>query len=184
MSQVEKKEKGKEKNKIPRLDRSILVEESLSHLGTLHFGTLSSLAGDLPLLAHAEVTVGAVPHLPVVPDGATIQAAPLGRHTLLTALPGALHLVLALKTSPSSEQGSLKALALQEVQLGYQRWVISQYLLTGDRGTGLPQTPDFPSVTHTRSAGIFFPLLPMLLEKDMDEVVKNAWKTTKFLPET
>lgn len=143
-----------------------MVESRFSHLGTLHFGTLSSLAGDLPLLAHAEVTAGAVPHLSVVPDGATIQAAPLGRHTLLTALPRALHLVLPLKTSPSSEQGSLKPRALWKVQLGYQRWVISQYLLTGDRATGLSQTPDFPSLTHTRSAGIFFPLLPVLWKKE------------------
>lgn len=86
-----------------------MAEESLSHLVTLHFGTLSSLAGDFPLLAQAEVTAGAVPHLPVVPDGATVQAVPLGRHTLLTALPGALHLLLPLKASSSSEQGSLKA---------------------------------------------------------------------------
>lgn len=161
-----------------------MVEESLSHLGTLHFGTLSSLAGDSPLLAHAEVTAGAVPHLSVVPDGATVPAAPLGRHTLLTALPGALHLVLPLKTSPSSEQGSLKPLALRKVQLGYQRWVISQYLLTGDRATGLPQAPDFSSLTHTHSAGVFLPLLPVLWEKDVDTVVEHPWKTTKFLPET
>lgn len=119
LSQEKRKREGKKK--IPRLDTSILVEESLSHLGTLHFGTLSSLAGDLPLLAHAEVTAGAVPHLSVVPDGATVQAAAFGRHTLLTALPGALHLVLPLKTPPSSEQGCLKPLAQQKAQLGYQR---------------------------------------------------------------
>lgn len=176
---LKKKEKGREKIKNPKP-----WEESLSHLGTLHFGTLSCLAGDLPLLAHAEVTVGAVPHLPVVPDGAAIQAAPFGGHTLLTALPRALHLPLPLKTPASSEQGCLEPLAQQKGQLGSQRWVIFQYLLTGDRATGLPHTSDFSSLAHTCSAGIFFPLLPMLLKKNVDIAVKHSWKTTKFLPET
>lgn len=160
-----RKRKKRGEKKIIRLDRYILKEENLSYLGTLHFGTLCFLASDSPFITQAEVTASTVPHLTVVPDSTIIQAASLGRHTLLTALPRTLHFVLPLQNISNHWAGLSEPVGTGTV-IRAARWMIFNYLLTVNRVTGLSQTSDFPSVTSTCGAGVFFPLFAMLFKKN------------------
>lgn len=92
------KEKKKRSETITGLNWYIFKEENLSYLGTFYFGALCFVTSHLTFITHAEVTASNIPHLTVVPDSAIIQAVFLGRHTLLTALPGTLHFVLPLQS--------------------------------------------------------------------------------------
>lgn len=92
------RKKKKRSETITGLNWYIFKEENLSYLGTFYFGALCFVTSHLTFITHAEVTASNIPHLTMVPDSAIIQAVFLGRHTLLTALPGTLHFVLPLQS--------------------------------------------------------------------------------------
>lgn len=172
--QMAGKKKKTGENKSEDLMDTSQKKKILSYLGTLHFGTLCCLASDLPFLAHAEVTASAVPHLAVVPDGAMVQAASSGRHTLLTAPPGALHFVLPLRKHQQPLSRTVRTLRRgQRDTHSPGTGTIFTYLITCDSSTGLSQTSDLPSVTHAGSAGVFFPLFAMLSKNNIHTIVKH-----------
>lgn len=51
--------------------------------------------------------------------------------------------------------------------------MILNYLLTNNRVTGFLQTSDGPSMTHTYTASIFFPLFAVLFEKNTRDVYNS-----------
>lgn len=78
-------------------DLLVFFSSSQAHLWAFHTSALGPLAEDLAPAAGAELAARAVPHVPVVPHGAPVQAAPLGGGAFVAALTGALHFGLTLR---------------------------------------------------------------------------------------
>lgn len=172
---VEKKEKGGKKKSQDVTDTSwkketflTLAHSTLAHSASWQVTCPSShTQKSQPVLFHISLWYLIVPSYKQFPSEDTHSS----QH-----FPGRRTLFSPYKTSATIERDCLNPLAQAQwyVEPGYQKWMIFKYLRTGNRVTGLSQTPDFSSVTRTCSAGIFFPLFAMLFKKNMYTIVKHS----------